>query len=65
MQEIADSEGISKSRVGSIIKNVEKKLDKYENALKIYQKNERLNALLNENDLTKIKLEIEKILKGE
>ena len=65
MQEIADSEGISKSRVGSIIKNVEKKLDKYEDALKIYQKNERLNALLNYNDLTKIKLEIEKILKGE
>ncbi len=65
MQEIADSEGISKSRVGSIIKNVEKKLDKYEDALKIYQKNEKLNALLNYNDLTKIKLEIEKILKGE
>ncbi len=65
MQEIADSEGISKSRVGSIIKNVEKKLDKYEDALKIYQKNERLNDLLNWNDLTKIKLEIKKILKGE
>ena len=65
MQEIADSEGISKSRVGSIIKNVEKKLDKYEDALKIYQKNERLNALLDLDDIDLIKVKINEILKGE
>ena len=65
MQEIADIKNISKSRVGSIIKNVEEKLDKYENLLKIYEKNNKLNELLELNDILKIKLGIENIIKGE
>ncbi|MBE6156479.1 MAG: DNA-binding protein [Firmicutes bacterium] len=65
MQEIADLKNISKSRVGIIIKNVEKKLDNYENALGIYQKNNKLTEILELNNLEKIKEEIEKIIKGE
>ena len=65
MQEIADLKNISKSRVGIIIKNVQNKLDNYEKILGIYNKNNRLNELLNLNDLDKIKKEIEKLIKGE
>ncbi|MBQ7031173.1 MAG: DNA-binding protein [Bacilli bacterium] len=65
MQEIADIKEISKSRVGIIIKNAEKKLDTLENALRIYEKNNKLNNLLEINDINKIKEEIEKIIKGE
>ena len=65
MQEIADIKEISKSRVGTIIKNVEKKLDNYENILGIYQKNNRLNNILDLNSIEEIKDEIEKIIKGE
>ena len=65
MQEIADIKEISKSRVGMIIKNVEKKLDKYESILKIYEKNTILNNLLSINDLDKIKSTIREIVKGE
>ena len=65
MQEIADLKHISKSRVGVIIKNVEKKLDKYESTLKIYEKNEKLNNLLKLEDINKVKKGIEEILKGE
>ncbi len=65
MQEIADIKGISKSRVGIIIKNAEKKLDNLEKVLEIYQKNTRLNSLLEMNDVNTIKEEIEKIIKGE
>ena len=65
MQEIADIKEISKSRVGIIIKNAEKKLDTLENALRIYEKNNKLNNLLEINDINKIKEEIEKLIKGE
>ena len=65
MQEIADIKGISKSRVGIIIKNVEKKLDYLENSLGLYEKNNKLNSLLDIDNLCVIKKEIEKIIKGE
>jgi len=65
MQEIADIKNISKSRVGTIIKNVEKKLDVYENALGIYKKNNSLNELLELNNIDEIKKVIEKVIKGE
>lgn len=65
MQEIADLKCISKSRVGTIIKNVEKKLDTYENSLHIYFKNLKLSRLLELNDLKEIKEELDNILKGE
>lgn len=65
MQEIADLKNISKSRVGSIIKTVEKKLDKYESILKIYVKQEKLNNILELDDIEKMKKAIVSILRGE
>ena len=65
MQEIADIKEISKSRVGSIIKSIERKLDKYESALKVYENNNKLLNLLESNNITEIKKEIEEIIKGE
>lgn len=65
MQEIADIKNISKSRVGIVIKNVEKKLYNYEKLLKIYENNQKLLNLLEINDINKIKKNIESIIKGE
>ncbi len=65
MQEIASLMQISKSRVGVIIKNVEKKLDYYESNLEIYKRNEELNNLLELNNISEIKEKLEEILKGE
>ena len=67
MQEIADLKNVSKSRVGSIIKNVQNKLDKYESVLHLYEKKEKLSKILELNDLEKIKILVEDILnwKGE
>lgn len=65
MQEIADIKNISKSRVGLVIKNVEKKLDYYEDILKIKNRNTELNNILEINDITEIKSRISEILKGE
>ena len=65
MQEIADLKGVSKSRIGLIIKNVEHKLDNFEEILKIYKKSEELNKLLNINDIREIKEKVNNIIKGE
>ena len=65
MQEIADNKNISKARVGVIIKNVTKKLDKYEEVLKIYNTKNKLNELLESNEIKEIKKIINKLLKGE
>lgn len=47
LQEIADNLGISKSAVGKTLKIVENKLSDYENKLKLSEKSERINTLLN------------------
>ena len=65
MQEVADLKGVSKSRIGIIIKNVEQKLDNYENILKLNERNTKLKELLEVEDIKIIKKEIENILKGE
>ena len=65
MQEIADMKNISKSRVGTIIKNVEKKLDNYENILGINKKNNKLNKILELTNVVEIKEELEQLIKGE
>ncbi len=65
MQEIADLKGISKARVGTIIKNVKKNLLEYENKLKVVFNNIKLEHLLELDDLKLIKKEIKEILKGE
>jgi len=65
MQEIADFKNISKSRVGIIIKNVQSKLDNYENILGIYEKNNELKNILELDNIDIIKEKIEKLIKGE
>ena len=65
MQEIADIKEISKSRVGIVIKNVQEKLEHYETILKIYEKNKKLNEILNVDNINVIKEELNKIIKGE
>ena len=65
MQEIADIKNISKSRVGSIIKTIQNKLDKYESILKVYENNQKLLNLLEMNNINEIKKNIENIIKGE
>ena len=62
LQEIADNLGVSKSYIGRIIKNTEKKLDELESKLHIYEKKKSLENLLEINDLEKIKKEISKII---
>lgn len=62
LQEIADNLGVSKSYIGRIIKNTEKKLDELESKLFIYTKRCKLESLLNINDIDKIKEDLKKII---
>ena len=62
MQEIANLKGISKSRVGLIIKDTEKKLIDYENKLRVVLKNIKLEQALELNDLKDIKKEINDVI---
>ena len=64
MQEIADNYGISKAAVGKKIKNIEKKLENYEEKLNILKNNTVLEELLSENNIEKIKEKISIILKN-
>ncbi len=65
MQEIADNLGISKARVGIVIKRVTNKLDSYESILKLHDLRKELDSILEDNDIKVIKNKINKILKGE
>ncbi len=65
MQEIADLKSVTKSRIGAIIKNVQEKLNNYENILKLYEKKKILNEIMNIDDINKIKEEINKVIEGE
>jgi uncharacterized protein len=60
MQEISDLVGVTKSRVGTIIKNTEHKLDKLENNLELYKKKNILEDLLLIDDINIIKENISK-----
>ena len=62
LQEIADNLRVSKSYIGKVIKDTEKKLDELESKLHIYEKKKSLENLLEINDLEKIKKEISKII---
>lgn len=63
MQEIADNRGVSKSAIGSTIKNVELKLATYERILHLEAKEEQFQKLLETIKDEKIKKELEKIMK--
>ena len=62
LQEIANNLRVSKSYIGKVIKDTEKKLDEFESKLHIYEKKKSLENLLEINDLEKIKKEISKII---
>lgn len=54
-QEIADNLNVSKSYIGKIIKNTQKKLDDYERKLNVYKNKEILKELLKIDDIKIIK----------
>ncbi len=48
--EISDNIGISRNAIHKVIKNIEEKLLFYEDKLKLYDKNIKINKLLNDVD---------------
>ncbi len=64
MQEIADLKNLSRSRIGAVIKETEKRLDYLENNCNLYKIKNRLQELLNVEDITEIKKGIKEIIGG-
>ncbi len=62
MQEIADLMKVSKSFIGNSIKKSQERLELLESKLHIYENKQSLTALLEENNVDKIKEGIEKII---
>lgn len=62
MQEISNLVGLTKSRVGNIIKTIEKKLDDLENKLNLYKKKLILEELLDIEDISIIKDKVKEVL---
>ena len=62
MQEIADLKNLSRSRIGAVIKETEKRLDYLENNCNLYKIKNRLQELLNVKDITEIKKGIKEII---
>ncbi len=62
MQEIADLKKLSRSRIGAIIKQAEKRLDYLEKNCNLYELKCRLQELLNIEDITEIKKGIKEII---
>lgn len=64
MQEIADLKNLSRSRIGAVIKETEKRLDYLENNCNLYKIKNRLQELLNVEDINEIKKGIKEIIGG-
>ncbi len=62
MGEIAENKGISRSAIGNTIKKVEKKLNEFEQILKIEKKRKEMLKLCNEISENELKKKIEKII---
>ena len=62
MGEIAENLSITRSAVGSTIKTVEQKLEKYESCLQIRSKNNKLQAVIEEIKDKEIKGKLEELL---
>ena len=62
LAEIALENNVSRAAVQKTVKNVLEKLTYYEERLRIYQKNSKLREIIELDDVTDIKSEIEKIL---
>ena len=61
LSEIADNNGVSRNAIHKQIKDVENKLIEYESKLKLLEKSEKINKLI-ENIDEKIKEEIKELL---
>jgi len=59
LQEIADIEGVSKARIGAIVKTLEQKLDSFEEKLNILKK---YDAIRQATDDTILRAKIENII---
>ena len=62
MGEIAENLSITRSAVGSTIKTVEQKLEKYESCLQSRSKNKKLQAVIEEIKDKEIKGKLEELL---
>ena len=62
LSEIAENKGISRAAVQKTIKNVIDKLISFEDKLHIYENNNKLKDLLDEDDINKIKEGINNLL---
>ena len=60
--EVADSLGVSRNAVFKQIKIVEKKLEKYEKVCKCYQKDLKIGEIINMDNISKMKDELEKLI---
>lgn len=65
LQEIADNLNVSKSYIGKVIKETEKKLDDLESYLHLYENKKMLENALNIDDLSEIKKIIRTVLDNE
>lgn len=61
--EIAIGSNVSRNAVYDMLKKTEVILERYEEVLKIYSKNSRIQTIINENKDNKELMEIDKILK--
>ena len=62
LSEIADEKNVSRSAIQKTIKNVIEKLNYYESALHVYEKNSKLYEVLNMTEIEEIKSKIKEIL---
>lgn len=65
LAEIAEENGVSRQSVSDALAATRKKLDFYEENLKIYSTKRKINAIIGENTLKETKLEKIKNLVGE
>ena len=62
MQEISEIVGVTKSRIGTMIKTIEKKLDSMEDKLGLYKKKNIVVDILELDDINIIKDKVKEIL---
>ena len=62
LQEIADNYEVSKSYVGKYIGEITDKLEKYENALKVVDKFDKIRKIIEEEENPVLKFKIEEVL---
>lgn len=63
LKEIGENYNVSRNAVFKSIKEVEEKLNYYENNLKIYNKNKKIKEIVTKIDNKKIKEELEELLR--